>query len=1460
MASALSSALRSGDVDENVSFIKVTLCVSSVEAATPGEYYLKWDGIGKSKKTKVCTVVTGPTAVSFSMSLYAKAMRDPSSNDIVSASDDPRDSLKTTLYLVRSDETVWGGADIDVGEYLTAGRGEIVLDMKSGSRVTYDLTAKSMGDSKELGLPVSRLSSCDKGGKYTGTGAVAAAVAAANSGAAFGLRNENNFGSTSVPSTIAVGTAAKLEQLRQDVDRKATQLDSLKAQTAQIDEALQAKAVTAAGTSQPGNRSSPVPTGSHLTPLASIPFSDARLPTTTSAASETSSAAALAVRVRALEEEKAVVERERNEAERKVQAHVQHALKIKDTYNQLAAWYNNLRHEHAELQKRHPESTTEASRELPTATVATTHADDAKHMEQELDDMAKALAAERNEKKELLASHTAVLEEKASALAASKGKCSRLETELANAILSAKASKAELELSHKESLRANEVTEVCDARENEIVSLRSELAEANLKLTLQNDAVASSLKEALGVSAMEVAEMEQKVRDSVIELTALRAELSKAQAALAEAQCGSNRAEDVSKELDSLRSASEESLREVCGERDRLQEEVTKWKSTVDELSESVEAKEVQMDEIQRAAENLRVELDATLEQLERERGEASAGRHETSASSESEEVIADLTAKRDHAIRELFRVRKAMNAELKALRKEHDALTTRSRELEGRSTTAASAQGEAAAGSVETKERLAALEAEKNELMSAKEEALSSADAVVATRGVTSAEHAEVKEKLAALEVEKVKLESAHREASSIAEASALSLASTLKELGEVKERSVVLAAEKARLETVVAERESALVHASQKHAQECLTLRSESEAASLELSARVVALEGELKGKSDALNLSADGTEKELQFVRDELERARTDLEKARVEVVVNAERVASKQAEADGSSLAREEASRELSFLSTRREQEVTQLNAELTALRLQLSDVTGARRERDVELSQIQIALDDLRATCTAAEAARDAKIVEASGLSGELASLKESMKAASESSSSADKQLADVQRSLAEAVAERDAVASKIAVLKASLSSENSSRVKLEKETALLRSRVEELSASIGTMEAKLVSANKVLSEQNLKKADVDNEVVRLTAALTATERTRDAWSAELAEARSLQDEKESARKATERELAVANRRVHELTASLSEALEMRAVEVAAKEAEVKRLADQVHALESEAMATGAAATKAASSATSQFQSMQRQVEVLENELTASKRSVTKLEEVYAAKAKDSEFRLLSLKQELKDMHEAAVTKQEEFEKSRSLLRDFQNDHSQLVSEFDELEERYKSLKLSLDGAQMRRSSLEARESALEADKNALALTVRSLEEDMEKSLKEKREALSRVEELERIVKNEKEERRTFGEVRAEMREARGRAERLEAELQVLKTENKTLGTRMEAMSKLDEGADGLVDELIRCKMDLANAWEQIDSYKRRVKQLDPALQVSPNLSGAGSGGSFERRS
>lgn len=94
--------------------------------------------------------------------------------------------------------------------------------------------------------------------------------------------------------------------------------------------------------------------------------------------SHTSDLPTLHAHIRNLEEEVVVAKRERADAERKVSAHIAHACRIRETYTKLAGWYNNLRQEHIELQKKLPHSaadSTEPPRADSTTSASTNDSD-----------------------------------------------------------------------------------------------------------------------------------------------------------------------------------------------------------------------------------------------------------------------------------------------------------------------------------------------------------------------------------------------------------------------------------------------------------------------------------------------------------------------------------------------------------------------------------------------------------------------------------------------------------------------------------------------------------------------------------------------------------------------------------------------------------------------------------------------------------------------------------------------------------------------------------------------------------------------------------------------------------------------------------------------------------------------------------------------------------------------------
>jgi chromosome segregation ATPase len=263
----------------------------------------------------------------------------------------------------------------------------------------------------------------------------------------------------------------------------------------------------------------------------------------------------------------------------------------------------------------------------------------------------------------------------------------------------------------------------------------------------------------------------------------------------------------------------------------------------------------------------------------------------------------------------------------------------------------------------------------------------------------------------------------------------------------------------------------------------------------------------------------------------------------------------------------------------------------------------------------------------------------------------------------------------------------------------------------------------------------------------------------------------------------------------------------------------------------------------------AATAKASSKINAQLVALQGETAALQRDLRASKALAAKLEQEAGSKERESEAAVVSLTRDLDAVRERAAGQQAEFDNLTALLKDLNAEQAQSAAEYEELHGQHKAVRRALEDSQTVTSRLRTAEEAADVERRALEADLKSVQEAVAKGAEEKRKLLASVDELQAGLGREEEERRKSGDARAELRDARGRAEQLGRELQTMKTDNQALVTRMQALSKLDEGADGLVDELIRCKMDLANAWEQIDNYKRRVKQADPALHVSPNLSG-----------
>ena len=135
----------------DVAYIKVSMRPRTLRGADAGEYYVRWTGGGKTRKSGVVNVSAGARSAPCggALSLYARARRDAGA--IVAASDDPRDSLRSVLALVRADdETVATQAALDVGECIAADGSEMEVSLGGSVTLVVTCAAKTIGEAGGL--------------------------------------------------------------------------------------------------------------------------------------------------------------------------------------------------------------------------------------------------------------------------------------------------------------------------------------------------------------------------------------------------------------------------------------------------------------------------------------------------------------------------------------------------------------------------------------------------------------------------------------------------------------------------------------------------------------------------------------------------------------------------------------------------------------------------------------------------------------------------------------------------------------------------------------------------------------------------------------------------------------------------------------------------------------------------------------------------------------------------------------------------------------------------------------------------------------------------------------------------------------------------------------------------------------------------------------------------------------
>jgi chromosome segregation ATPase len=222
----------------------------------------------------------------------------------------------------------------------------------------------------------------------------------------------------------------------------------------------------------------------------------------------------------------------------------------------------------------------------------------------------------------------------------------------------------------------------------------------------------------------------------------------------------------------------------------------------------------------------------------------------------------------------------------------------------------------------------------------------------------------------------------------------------------------------------------------------------------------------------------------------------------------------------------------------------------------------------------------------------------------------------------------------------------------------------------------------------------------------------------------------------------------------------------------------------------------------------------------------------------------------------------ALKAELATMQRVVAEKNRDFDNLTSLLKQLKTANEQSASDYDDLSGQHDKLKKEVQSSKTAESRLNALEESAARDRKGLENELKAARNSAKRLTEENQDLAVAVEQLrEMLTKEEEENNRKGNDAQRELRIVRARVEKLEADLLTSRNENQELSARMDALSTLGQGnPDPLVDDLIRCKLDLANAWEQIDHYKQRVKQLSPDQHISPNSSGnKPSSNSFERR-
>lgn len=657
--------------------IRMTLVIDKLSgpSLSPSSlrYFMRWMRAGKQAKVTAARVISASGNFGERMGLYAQVRR-LSQEFVVDEGGEP---LETSLILMSIDpnadntKSVVSTCDFDMGNYLTtlvdSGSRSITvsLDFPPETTASATVSIKTIGDNHLE--------------PYSGP----------------------------APEPRRLGMRATTPRA-QDADEAvaALEIERLRRQRQVEPDASALTDNTAPSTSQQPLDSSSSDPDLFTTPLmpvtATTPASFDEVPSDIS-----SDNSALRARIQQLEEEIASEKRERKDAERKISAHVAHAHKIKETYTQLAAWYNNLRQEHIELQKKVPQSGEESDTPPRVNSNASSSAyeTDLKRLEGERNSLQNQAVSVKSEVRDLQSRNSQLLETKARTLVelreqwdAAQEALRRKESE------SEEKGKALREVQQRlESLEAQLAEKDAMVNEKEI-----SLSHANDKMKEMEQSHSKSLAEVQSAAnqkneqnifsavadlqARQVAELEEavfKAKDAaklefIKEFESLRAEkdeeLDRLRKQLSE--------EYESKKMEELSQLRAEHDRAIDRERDQSNQVIQRSKSEASELREAATGSEEQVKVLQTQLNSLKEDYEQQFQELNKN----SASREE-SLRQEMQLVISerDLLSQKFDTERKTSTLRaeqsvsmeKERSAELAALKDECTSLRTRVASLE---------------------------------------------------------------------------------------------------------------------------------------------------------------------------------------------------------------------------------------------------------------------------------------------------------------------------------------------------------------------------------------------------------------------------------------------------------------------------------------------------------------------------------------------------------------------------------------------------------------------------------------------------------------------------------------------------------------------------------------------------------------------------------------------------------